>query len=46
MKNLSILVPLKGKHEFSVFITDLMPDRQIVENGQAVPMYRRRNDIR
>ena len=36
--NLCILIPDKIKGEFSVFITDMTPDLQVIENGQVFPL--------
>ena len=37
-KNLAIIVPDKIKGEFSVFITDITPDLEVVHHGQVFPM--------
>ena len=36
--NLCILVPDKIKGEFSVFITNITPDLEVVHHGQVFPM--------
>lgn len=35
---MAIIVPDKIKGEFSVFITDMTPDLEVVHHGQAFPM--------
>ena len=42
-KNLTICVPYRSNKQFSVFITDITPDLQIVSNGQYFPFYRYEN---
>ena len=37
-KNLAIITPDKIKGEFSVFITNLIPDLEVVHHGQVFPM--------
>ena len=37
-QNLAIIVPDKLKGEFSVFITDITPDLEVVHHGQVFPM--------
>ncbi len=37
-RNLCIIVPHKIQGEFSVFITDMIPDLEVVHHGQAFPM--------
>ena len=36
--NPTIIVPDKIKGEFSVFITDITPDLEVVHHGQVFPM--------
>lgn len=36
--NLAIIVPDKIKGEFSVFITNMTPDLEVVHHGQVFPM--------
>ena len=38
IKNLAIIVPDKIKGEFSVFITAMVPDLEVVHHGQVFPM--------
>ncbi len=38
-ENLAIIVPNKIKGEFSVFITGMTPDLQVVANGRVFPMF-------
>lgn len=37
-RNLTIIVPDKIKGEFSVFITDMTPDLEVIHHGQCFPM--------
>ena len=38
VQNLAIIVPYKIQGEFSVFITDITPDLEVIHHGQVFPM--------